>query len=213
MSEIVKPNPARPCADDLLMGLRGAGPRREEAVSELHALLLCAARFEIRRRAATLRHVRSDAIEDLATQAADDACVAVIGKLHQFRGDSRFTTWTYKFALNEAAVHVRRRAWQHRETVIDPEYWNSFADEAIGPARHADQVELLKKTKTLIDTSLSARQRDVLVSLAIHGTPIDVLAERLGTTRGALYKSLHDARRTLRRELAMADYDLASLSG
>jgi RNA polymerase sigma-70 factor (ECF subfamily) len=32
--------------------------------------------------------------------------------------------------------------------------------------------------------------------------PIDVLAERLTTTRGALYKTLHDARRRLRASLA-----------
>jgi RNA polymerase sigma-70 factor (ECF subfamily) len=36
--------------------------------------------------------------------------------------------------------------------------------------------------------------------------PIDVLAERLGTTRGALYKTLHDARRKLRGELAAGGY-------
>jgi len=203
--------PSRHAGDDLLVRLRAGGPRREQAASDLHALLLRAARFEIRRRAA-LAHVRSDEIEDLATQAADDACVAVIGKLDQFRADSRFTTWAYKFALNEAAVRVRRRTWQHRETVIDPDGWDSFADAALGPAGRADQAELLETTRTLIDTCLSARQRDVLLSLVIHGIPIDVLAERLGTSRGALYKSLHDARRTLRRELVLAHYDLASLA-
>jgi RNA polymerase sigma-70 factor, ECF subfamily len=41
----------------------------------------------------------------------------------------------------------------------------------------------------------------VLVALALNGVPIDVLAERLGTTRGALYKTLHDARRKLRKQL------------
>jgi RNA polymerase sigma-70 factor (ECF subfamily) len=132
--------------------------------------------------------------------------------LDRFRGESRFTTWAYKFALNEAAVRVRRRAWQHREIVMDAGCWDSFVDEAIGPARHADQVEFLEVIRRLIDTCLSARQRDVLLSLAVQGTPIDVLAERVGTSRGALYKSLHDARRRLRRELAMAGYDLASLS-
>jgi RNA polymerase sigma-70 factor (ECF subfamily) len=212
MREIVTTHPAPSCSDGLLAGLRDIGPRHEGAVSELHAQLMCAARFEIRRRAAVLRHVRSSEIEDLATQAADDACVAVIAKLSQFRGESRFTTWAYKFALNEAAVRVRLRAWQHRETVVDPDRWDSFVDEAIGPAAHAAHVELLETTKTLIDTCLSPRQRHVLTALAIQGMPIDVLAERLGTSRGALYKSLHDARRRLRRELVRADYDLALLS-
>ena len=35
----------------------------------------------------------------------------------------------------------------------------------------------------------------VLVAPTLDGVPIDVLAERLATTRGALYKTLHDARR------------------
>ena len=39
---------------------------------------------------------------DLAMQAADDALMAIMSKLHTFRGDSRFTTWAYKFALLEA---------------------------------------------------------------------------------------------------------------
>ena len=38
----------------------------------------------------------------------------------------------------------------------------------------------------------------MFVALALNGVPIDVMAERLGTTRGALYKTLHDARRKLR---------------
>ena len=45
---------------------------------------------------------------------------------------------------------------------------------------------------------LTAHQRRVLLALAVDGVPIDVLAERLGTTRGALYKTLHDARTRLR---------------
>ena len=48
---------------------------------------------------------------------------------------------------------------------------------------------------------LTDHQRRVLVALALNGVPIDVLAERLETTRGALYKTLHDARRKLRKHL------------
>ena len=90
--------------------LRAEGPRGRAAVADLHALLLKAARFEIGRRAAELSHLRGSDHEDLAQQAADDALMAVLRKLDQFRGESRFTTWAYKFALLEAAVKVRRRA-------------------------------------------------------------------------------------------------------
>jgi RNA polymerase sigma-70 factor (ECF subfamily) len=197
---------------DLLAGLRADGPRHEHAIRELHALLLRAARFEIGRRAAALAHVRGEDLADLALQAADDAFVAVMGKLDEFRGDSRFTTWAYKFALYEAAVRVRRRAWQHREVVMDPDTWLTVGDHGAGPAARFDHSELLGAIRLLIDTDLTSHQRDVLVALTIQDIPIDVLAERLDTTRGALYKTLHDARRKLRRQLVAAGHDLESLA-
>lgn len=194
--------------DTLVERLRGDGPRHDEAVAELHGLLLRAAHFEIRRRSAQLAHVRGEDVEDLALQAADDAFVAVMAKLDTFRGESRFTTWAYKFALYEAAARVRRRSWQHREVVIDADAWLTVPTGDSGPGRQARQSELLEAIRGLIATCLSDRQREVLVALAIQGVPIDVLAERMGSTRGALYKSLHDARRRLRSELAAAGHDL-----
>jgi RNA polymerase sigma-70 factor (ECF subfamily) len=78
-------------------------------------LLLRAARFEVARRRRVLPHVRGGDFDDVANQAADDALVAVLARLDDFRGESRFTTWAYKFALLEAAVKLRRRAWQGGE--------------------------------------------------------------------------------------------------
>src|SRR4051812_29456025 len=98
---------------------------RAVAIDELHALLLKAARFEIGRRRRAFPHLRGDDYDDLAHQSANDALVAVLAKLDDFRGDSRFTTWVYKFALYEAAVKLRRRAWQGREVpLVDPEAWD-----------------------------------------------------------------------------------------
>jgi RNA polymerase sigma-70 factor, ECF subfamily len=188
-----------------LASLRADGAAREEACSRLHALLLRAARFEISRRRATLLHLRGGDLDDLAHQSADDALVAILDKLDEFRGDSRFTTWAYKFALLEAAVKLRRRAWQGREVPLEPESWSLVADrDGISPASSAESNELLEAVRHAIDRELSPRQRDVLVAVALNGVPIDVLAERLGTTRGALYKTIHDARKKLRRHLAQA---------
>jgi RNA polymerase sigma-70 factor (ECF subfamily) len=198
--------------DDLAARLRMTGADQEHAAGELHALLLRAARFEIGRRSSALAHVRGDSADDLALQAADDAFVAVMSKLDSFRGESRFSTWAYKFALYEAAVKVRRRAWQHREVVMAPEAWLAVGDKTSGPGDRLDRKELLSAIRVLIATKLTRRQREVLVCLAVDGVPIDVLAERLGSTRGALYKTLHDARRKLRAELAAAGHDLEGLS-
>ena len=167
-----------------------------------------AARFEVSRRRAALSHVRGEELDDLAHQAADDALVAVLAKLDDYRGASRFTTWAYKFALLEAGVRLRRRAWQAREVVLAPEAWPLMADAGEGPEGQAETNELMQALKRSIDSSLTEHQREVLVALTLNGVPLDVLAERLGTTRGALYKTLHDARRKLRSDLAQKGFAL-----
>lgn len=181
-----------------IAALRSTGADRDQAIADLHALLLRAARFETPRRAAALsdrdRH-------DLAMQAADDALMLVLDKLDTFEGRSRFTTWAYKFAIYEAGVKARRRAWQDREVSLEAEAWSLLPDAGGGPAAAAEERELLHALEDGIRTALTAHQRNVLVALAVTGVPIDVLAERLGTTRGALYKTLHDARRKLRGHL------------
>jgi RNA polymerase sigma-70 factor, ECF subfamily len=187
-----------------LLGLRAEGSRRDETCSRLHDLLLRAARFEINRRRGSHPHLRGGDLDDLAHQAANDALFAILGKLDSYRGDSRFTTWAYKFALLEAAVKVRRRAWQGREVPIEPEHWSVIASRDDSPAGEAESNELLDSIGTAIETELSPHQREVLVAVALNDVPIDVLAERLNTTRGALYKTIHDARKKLRSHLADA---------
>jgi RNA polymerase sigma-70 factor (ECF subfamily) len=193
-----------------LRALRASGRERDAAVARLHELLVRAARFEVSRRRAALSHVRGEELDDLALQAADDALMAVLAKLDSYRSASRFTTWAYKFALLEAGVRLRRRAWQEREVVLDPDAWPTPADRAGSPERRAETVERLQAIGQAIDSCLTAHQREVLVALALNEVPIDVLAERLATTRGALYKTLHDARRKLRAELAERGFTLES---
>ncbi|HET7855990.1 MAG TPA: sigma-70 family RNA polymerase sigma factor [Gaiellaceae bacterium] len=194
-----------------LRSLRTSGREHDEAVARLHELLLRAARFECARRRPTLPHLRGDDLDDIANQAADDALVSVLARLDSFRGASRFTTWAYKFALLESAVKLRRRAWQGREVPLEPETWSLFAGAGIEPDKSAEQNELIDTLQRAIAEVLTPHQRRVLVALALNGVPIDVLAERLNTTRGALYKTLHDARRKLRSHVEGLGLSLDSL--
>jgi RNA polymerase sigma-70 factor (ECF subfamily) len=189
--------------------LKGSGPAHDDAVLRLHALLLRAARFEVSRRRSSLAFLRGNDHDDLAHQAADDALVAILRKLGDFRGESRFTTWAYKFALYEAAVKLRRRGWQDRELPLEPEAWPHFASKALSPHAEVAEGELLEALRVAIAERLSAHQREVLVAVTLNGIPIDVLAERLNTTRGALYKTLHDARAKLRAALATEGFEIA----
>jgi RNA polymerase sigma-70 factor, ECF subfamily len=191
-----------------LAALRGPGAVREEALAELHALLLRGARFELSRRRVTLSHVSHGELDDLAMQAADDALVAILAKLDTFRGASRFTTWAYKFVLLEAGVRARRRAWHGREVPLEDQH--GLTARAGGPSAQevVEGSELLRAIGDAVRSELTTHQREVFCALALNGVPIDVLAERLGTTRGALYKTLHDARRKLRAALAETGYSV-----
>ena len=191
-----------------LAALRATGPEHEAAVARLHALLLRAARFEVARRRPTLGHLRGDDLDDIANQAADDALMSILRRLDDFRGASRFTTWAYKFALLEAAVKLRKRAWQGRELPLEPESWTLFSSSGLEPDAELEQGALLAAIGRSIQDDLTPHQRRVLVALAVNGVPIDVLAERLDTNRNALYKTLHDARRKLRRRLDEAGFTL-----
>jgi RNA polymerase sigma-70 factor (ECF subfamily) len=178
--------------------LQGPSPVREDAVADLHALLLRGARFELNRRRASLAHVPPGDLDDLATQAAGDALVAILAKLDSFRGASRFTTWAYKFVLLEAGVKARRRAWQGREVGLELDAWSAVRDAGPSAQQVLEEADTLKAIGDAVRTELTPHQREVFVALALDGVPIDVLAERRSTTRGALYKTLHDARRKLR---------------
>jgi RNA polymerase sigma-70 factor (ECF subfamily) len=174
--------PAPPSLDaesrEWLQGLRAKDATGQEAIASLHALLLRAACFEVARRRPTLPHLRGDELEDIATEAADDALMSL-----------------------EAAVKLRKRAWQGREVPLEPEGWGLFSSAGLEPDAEAEQSELLETLQSAIAEVLTPHQRRVLVALALNGVPIDVLAERLNTNRGALYKTLHDARRKLRNHL------------
>lgn len=143
-------------------------------------------------------HLRGGEQDDLAQHSADDALVAVLRKLDSFRGESRFTTWAYKFALLEAAVKLRRRAWQGREVPIESDHWGLMADRRATPEQDAESSDLMRAIGEAIEQQLTPHQREILIAITLNDVPIDVLAERLNTTRGALYKTLHDARRKLR---------------
>jgi RNA polymerase sigma-70 factor (ECF subfamily) len=193
--------------------LRATGAVRDGALERLHALLLRAARFEVSRWRAGPPALGDGEREDIAVQAADDALMSVLRRLGDFRGDSRFTTWAYKFALLEAAVKLRRRGWRGREVAMDEMAWHAVPGADPSPLETLERRQLAQAIEEGIEHALTPHQREVLVAIAIRGVPIDVLAERRETTRGALYKTLHDARRALRRHLGARGIDVGDTGG
>jgi len=188
--------------DDWVARLSTPGPGRDAALRQLHGLLLRAARHQVARMTArnpTASTLGAERIDEIVNQSADDAMVALLGKLSTFEGRSRFTTWAYKFAVLHAAVEVRRHAWVGREIPLEQsaEPWSSGPT----PAEYSEAAALSAAITTAIETVLTTHQRQIVIAVLIDDVPIDILADRLGSSRNALYKTLHDARDALRAQL------------
>jgi RNA polymerase sigma-70 factor (ECF subfamily) len=193
-----------------IASLGAADGRREEALGQLHRMLVRIARAEVRRRSGHLRLAGAE-LDDVAHQAAADALVAITKKLGQFRGESRFTTWAYKFVILEVSSKLGRHFWRNPARPMDAEDWDRLPDRfGLEPAAESEWRDMLAALRESVDEVLTVRQRRVFVAIVLNGVPLDALVVELGSNRNALYKTLFDARRKLRAALVAKghlDYD------
>jgi RNA polymerase sigma-70 factor, ECF subfamily len=189
-----------------LRALAETGAAREAALARLHELLLPIARREVARRGGRLA-ITGPELDDLAYQAAADALLAITGKVGQFRGESRFTTWAYKFVILEVSTKIGRHFWRHPAVPLGAEQWERLpARFGFDPAREAEWRDLAAAVRRVVDTELTPRQREVFVAIVVNGVPLDALVVSLGSSRNAIYKVMFDARRKLRAALAANGY-------
>jgi RNA polymerase sigma-70 factor (ECF subfamily) len=168
--------------------------------------LLRAARSEIRRRN-TGGQITGPEVDDLAHQAAADAVVLITDRIDQFRGESRFTTWAYKFVIFEVSSKLGRHFWKHRRVSSDVVEWDRLPDRlGTRPADAAELQDLIAAVRAAAETCLTQKQREVFTAIVVEGIPLDALVTRLGTTRNAIYKVMFDARQKLHRELVNGGY-------
>ena len=195
-----------PESADWLRTLGASGSVHDAAVERLHRLLVRIARAELRRRRRRL-DVSGPELDDLAHQAAADALVAIMQKLGQFRGESRFTTWAFRFVVLEVSSKLGRHFWRRRSVDFDDEDWDrlpgSFGFE---PEQRAEWQELFGAMRRAVDDELTPHQRRIFVAIVLQEVPLDALVVELRSNRNAIYKSLFDARRKLRRSLEANGY-------
>jgi RNA polymerase sigma-70 factor (ECF subfamily) len=192
---------------DWISALTSIGPAREAALVRLHAMLVRVAVREVRRREAS-SGISGPELDDLAHQAAADAMLAIIAKLETFRGESRFTTWAYRFAVLEVSSKLGRRYWrQHPAARLDTEDWDRLPDRfGMDPAEHAAQADMARAIRSAVDHELTARQRQLFIAIVLEGIPLDAVAARTGMTRNSIYKAIFDARRKIRAFLVANGY-------
>jgi RNA polymerase sigma-70 factor (ECF subfamily) len=189
-----------------LRRLGATGGERELAERELHARLVRIALAEVRRRSASTP-VAGPELDDVAHQAADDAMLAILAKLGDFRGESRLTTWAYRFVILEVSSKLGRHYWRHPPVALDAGQWERLPDRlGIDPQQHAESAGILAEVRRVVDDELTSHQRRVFVAIVVDGVPLDALAARLGLQRNAIYKVIFDARRKIRRALVASGY-------
>jgi RNA polymerase sigma-70 factor (ECF subfamily) len=198
--QIAAPQELDPDSRAWVEGLRATGTERAAALERLHDLLLRAAYSEARRRRHAYPEIDGTELDDVCRQAADDAVLGVTRKLDGYRGASRFTTWAYAFAIFEVSVKLRRHRWRGGAipTADDDATWERLASGGTAAQARIESAELLRALRRAVAEELSPRQREVFVAVVLNDVEIDVVAGQLQSTRGAVYKVLHDARRKLR---------------
>ena len=111
--------------------------------------------------------------------------------------------------INHVSVKTRQHLWSGRRVMFDETDWDRLPDRLIAsPHRRTEQRAKLDALRTAVEEKLTARQREVFVSVALNEVPIDVVAVRLNRNRGAIYKALFDARTKLRACLLEAGYPI-----
>ena len=181
-----------------LADLRGVNP--DEALADLYDLLVRGLRAALRGYGGGV-----DAnVEDFV----QEALIRITGNLDSFRGESRFTTWALKIAMNVALTELKRRRWRDvslQDLLARHEANDSGpSDTQPTPEQLALQNTLLGDLRRMVDVELTDRQREAVVAVILEGMPISEVARRMGTSQNALYKLLHDARRRLKRRMEAA---------
>jgi RNA polymerase sigma-70 factor, ECF subfamily len=153
-------------------------------------------------------------LDDLAHQAAADALLAIIAKLGQFRGESRFTTWAYKFVIFEVSTKLGRHFWRNPTVSLEAEDWDRLPGRfGFDPAHEAESRDFTAAVRRAVDEALTALQRRIFVAIVVNGVPLDALVAELNTNRNAIYKTVFDARRKVRARLVANGYIGPNTSG
>lgn len=193
--------------------LSASGEQRARAVDELRTLLFNGLRRGL---SSQVDLVGAD-FDALIADFIQDALLKILDNIATFEGRSRFTTWSYKIALHVALSELRRKRWRDRslDNILDTdegEYTPSFvADATPGPEATAAQAEMFQRVQTLIEESLTEKQRTVMVATAIDGASPAAVADLLGMKTNAVYKVLHDARSRLKKGLATQGLDVGDV--
>ncbi len=200
-----------------LNDLQQPGDVQASALADLREYLLRAAFVYLRDGRSELNHLASDDLMEMAEDFAQNALLTLQANLRKFRGDAKFTTWAYRFVINEAAGELRKRRYRdfswdeltERETAVFPQLLQS--DQPLDPTLQAEREELIRFLVNIIETELNERQRIAILCIHFQGRSMQETAEILETSPNTLYKTLHDARKKIKAKLLARHYSMGDI--
>ncbi len=192
-----------------LADLTGAPDVKAQALQDLRERLQRGIFYYLSRERSDLSGLSHNELTQMAEDLSQDATLRVLENLESFRGDSLFTTWATRIAVRVAISELRRARYKDfslDDLTADGDLLPASASNLLGdrppqPERAAERAEILARITSALEDGLTERQYQALIAVAVNGVPLEVVAERMGTNRNALYKLLHDARRKLRTQL------------
>jgi RNA polymerase sigma-70 factor (ECF subfamily) len=199
-----------------LRDLASPGEVQAAAINDLRELLLRAARYTLGRTGQHGAALARSQVDEIAEECAQEALLAILDRLADFRSESKFTTWAYKFAVNLALTAARRERWKNvsLDALLDEAEAPPALDHdraAPLPGQLAQQSEVWAFIRSAMDNELTPRQRQVLQALVFEEVPLDEIARYLGSNRNAVYKLVHDARRKLKACLEARGYQVSEI--
>jgi RNA polymerase sigma-70 factor (ECF subfamily) len=129
-----------------------------------------------------------------AEELTQDVFVRAWERLGSFRGESRFTTWLHRLAVNVVlqAGRTKGRRESREELMADPgEYLGRVQREMPGT-----RLDLERAIAALPEGA-----RTVVVLRDIHGYKYDEIARMHGVALGTVKAQIHRARRMIRERL------------
>ena len=142
---------------------------------------------------------------------AEDVSQSVFIKAHHslnhFRGQSAFSSWIHRIAMNETYNFIKKRKKSSHLSLADmnptdpddPAYVRLTSHQT--PDREMDLKELQKKLNEALQT-LSNSHRTAVVLHEMEGLPHEEIADLLGCSVGTVRSRLFYARKQLQKKLA-----------
>jgi RNA polymerase sigma-70 factor (ECF subfamily) len=201
--------------EEWIRALSGTKKQQDEAIRDLRQYLLQVSVYTLYRYMKDIHALSPSERLALAEDCTQEALITVLDHLDEFKGESKFTTWAFKFAVNVSLSSARREGGKQislKQLSESADRFDWFISRTASAPPDAElqvlQAEVTAVLDDAIQHDLTDKQRMVFKLIVFEQVPMDAIVQRLGTNRNAVYKLLHDSRKKLKQALQANGFKL-----